>query len=207
MTNSCTSSIEVALFARSPVIGTVKQRLAREIGDSEALRCYHALLHTALEATRGYCTTIWYEGRGEAWSEIAPDHRLKAQPPGDLGHKMFTALNEGAKLVVGTDIPLLSRAYIDGAIEYILNSQDLVIGPTEDGGYCLIGMNDPSEYLFENISWGSDRVLEQTLSRAQELGKRVTLLPTLWDVDTSADYQRWKQEGQLIKLTRSRVLY
>ena len=176
------------------MIGTVKQRLAREIGDTEALRCYHALLHGALEATSGYSTTIWYEGKAEVWADIAPDHQLVAQPPGDLGHKMFIALKEGAKLVVGADIPLLTEAYIDGAIDYLLKSHDLVIGPTEDGGYCLIGMNEPREYLFENISWGSDRVFEQTLSRAEELGMRVTLLPKLWDVDTSADYQRWKQE-------------
>lgn len=190
------------MFARSPVIGKVKKRLAQEIGDTEALRCYHALLHRALEATSGYSTTIWYEGRADVWSEIAPDHRLAAQPPGDLGHKMFTALKKGANLVVGADIPLLTEAYIDRAIDYLLKSQDLVIGPTEDGGYCLIGMKKPHKYLFEDISWGSDRVLEQTLSRAEELGMRVTLLPKLWDVDTSADYQRWKQEALIDQVNR-----
>lgn len=187
-------SAKVALFARAPVIGQVKQRLAQEIGAAKALLCYRALLQTALEATRQYATTIWYEGSADVWDQIAPDRRLKEQPPGDLGHKMFTTLNEGAKLVVGADIPLLSGAYIDSALDYLTNKKDLVIGPTEDGGYCLIGMNEPHEYLFENISWGSNRVLEQTLSRAQELGLRVVLLPKLWDVDTGTDYLRWKKE-------------
>ena len=103
---------------------------------------------------------------------------------------------------MGADIPLLTEAYIDGAIDYLLKSHDLVIGPTEDGGYCLIGMKKPHEYLFEDISWGSDRVLEQTLSRAEELGMRVTLLSKLWDVDTSADYQRWKQEVLIDQVNR-----
>ena len=110
MTNSCTSSIEVALFARSPVIGTVKQRLAQEIGDTEALRCYNALLHRALDATSRYSTTIWYEGKAEVWADIAPDHQLVAQPPGDLGHKMFNALKEGAKLGCGGRYPSFNRS-------------------------------------------------------------------------------------------------
>ena len=187
-------TVPVALLARSPVRGHVKQRLATDIGALEALDCYRMLLLNALEATRPFATTIWYEGSTDVWDEIAPDHRLKEQPPGDLGHRMFTALVEGAKLVIGADVPLMSVDYIDKALNHLTTQQDVVVGPTEDGGYCLIGMNEPCEYLFENISWGSDRVLEQTLTRAADLSLQVFLLPTLWDVDTSADFQRWKQE-------------
>ncbi|MCY3542352.1 MAG: TIGR04282 family arsenosugar biosynthesis glycosyltransferase [Gammaproteobacteria bacterium] len=187
-------SVQVALLARSPVLGQVKRRLEEDIGATKALECYRLLLLNALEATRPFKTTIWYEGSTKIWGEIAPGHRLKKQPPGDLGHKMLTALNEGAKLVIGADVPLMSVDYIYRALDYIATQQDVVVGPTEDGGYCLIGMNEPCAYLFEHISWGSDRVLEQTLSRAQDLGLQVFLLSKLWDVDTIADYQRWKQE-------------
>ncbi len=186
-------SVQVALLARTPVLGQVKRRLAKDIGRTRALECYRLLLQNALEATLPFTTTIWTEGRTEIWGEIAPGHRLKKQPPGDLGHKMLTALNEGAKLVIGADVPLMSVDYIYRALDYIATQQDVVVGPTEDGGYCLIGMNEPREYLFENIAWGTDHVLEQTLTRAAELDLQVFLLPTLWDVDTSADYQRWKQ--------------
>ena len=186
-------SVQVALLARTPVLGQVKRRLAKDIGRTRALECYRLLLQNALEATLPFTTTIWYEGSTEIWGEIAPGHRLKKQPPGDLGHKMLTALNEGAKLVIGADVPLMSVDYIYRALDYIATQQDVVVGPTEDGGYCLIGMNEPREYLFENIAWGTDHVLEQTLTRAAELDLQVFLLPTLWDVDTSADYQRWKQ--------------
>ncbi|MYF02137.1 MAG: glycosyltransferase [Gammaproteobacteria bacterium] len=188
-----TNTLQVALLARSPVLGQVKHRLAEDIGAKNALECYRLLLLNALEATRPFATTIWYEGSTEVWDEIAPDHRLKEQPPGDLGHKMFTALVEGAKLVIGADVPLMSEDYIDKALNHLTTQQDVVVGPTEDGGYCLIGMNEPCEKLFENISWGSDLVLEQTLTRAADLDLQVFLLPTLWYVDTSADYQRWKQ--------------
>ncbi|MYD46285.1 MAG: glycosyltransferase [Gammaproteobacteria bacterium] len=189
-----TKSAQVALLARSPVLGQVKQRLARDIGAIKALECYRLLLQNALEATRPFTTTIWYEGSAEVWDEIAPDQPLKEQPLGDLGHKMLTTLNEGTKLVIGADVPLMSANYIHTALDLLASQQDVVVGPTEDGGYCLIGMNEPCAYLFEHISWGSERVLEQTLSRAQDLGLQVFLLPMLWDVDTSVDYQRWKQE-------------
>lgn len=186
--------MRVALLARSPVLGQVKQRLARDIGATKALECYRLLLQNALVATSPFATTIWYEGSTAVWGEIAPNHRLKEQPPGDLGQKMFAALNKGANLVIGADVPLMNTAYIESAFDYLGSGHDVVIGPTEDGGYCLIGMKNPREYLFENISWGSKRVLEQTLSRAHEIGLKVVHLPELWDVDTCMDYQRWLRE-------------
>ena len=188
-----TESLTVALLARSPEIGRVKQRLARTIGDAEAFNCYKVLLQTALEATRDFTTTIWYEGNVEVWNRIAPDQSLRKQPTGDLGTRMFTALKEGAKLVIGTDIPCMNGAYIKQAVNQLSN-HEVVLGPSEDGGYCLIGMNNPCENLFRDVLWGSDCVLEQTLSRAQERGLKVALLPKLWDVDTVNDYHRWKRE-------------
>ena len=185
---------QVALLARSPVSGQVKQRLAREIGDSKALECYRRLLQNALEASSPFATTIWYEGSTEVWEELAPDHRLKEQLAGDLGHKMLTALKDGANLVIGADVPLMSADYIRRALEHLTTQPDVVLGPTEDGGYCLIGMNEPHKYLFENIAWGSDRVMDQSLARAQVLGKRVFMLPKLWDVDTILDYERWQRD-------------
>lgn len=187
-------SSQVALLARSPVLGQVKQRLARDIGATQALECYRVLLQSALEATLPFPTTIWYEGSSEVWDEIAPDHQLKEQPSGDLGLKMFTALNNGANVVIGADVPLMNTAYIERALDFLGSRHDVVIGPTEDDGYCLIGMNNPRDYLFEKISWGSNRVLEQTLSRVHELDMKVAMLPKLWDVDTRMDYQRWLRE-------------
>ena len=187
-------SEKIALLARSPVHGQVKHRLAEEIGTIQALHCYRVLLQNTLEAITQFSTTIWYEGEVEIWDRIAPEQELKEQPPGDLGHRMFTALNKGAKLVIGADVPLMNTTYIESALAFLTSGHDVVIGPTEDGGYCLVGMNKPHEYLFENISWGSNRVLEQTLARAQELDMKVAMLPELWDVDTGIDYQRWLRE-------------
>lgn len=187
-------SIPVALIARTPVVAQVKQRLAQEIGDDESLQCYQKLLQSTLVATGRFPTTIWYEGSIEAWAHLAPGRELREQPDGDLGYRMYTALAEGAKLVIGADIPLMCAAYLEQATDYLASSYDLVIGPVEDGGYCLIGMNDPVEQLFRNISWGSEQVLKQTLSCAHNLGMRTAMLPMLWDVDTVEDYLRWKRE-------------
>ena len=77
-----------------------------------------------------------------------------------------------------------------------LGRADAVLGPVEDGGYCLIGMNAPHPTLFRSIEWSTHGVVEQTLERAAEAGLRVALLDTLWDVDDYADYLRW-QKGSL----------
>ena len=188
---NCTQEVKVALFARSPVIGQVKQRLAQEIGAVAAFNCYRVLLQTALDATSQFSTTIWYEGSVEVWGQIVLEKQLRKQPAGGLGFRMLTSLHEGATVVIGADIPLMSAAYIECASDRLRTGHDVVLGPTEDGGYCLIGMNEPNEFMFESILWGTDCVLEQTLSRAQQLGLQVALLPTLWDVDNVNDYERW----------------
>ncbi len=111
-----------------------------------------------------------------------------SQVPGDLGSKMLDAFRDGVTLIVGADIPLLSKNHIADAINK-LEKSDLVLGPTEDGGYYLIAMRMPRTALFEDIHWGSDSVLTETLKRAQSLSVERT--ETLWDVDDSKDYRRW----------------
>ena len=82
----------------------------------------------------------------------------------------------------------MSKNHIADAINK-LEKSDLVLGPTEDGGYYLIAMRMPRTALFEDIHWGSDSVLTETLKRAQSLSVERT--ETLWDVDDSKDYRRW----------------
>ena len=93
-------------------------------------------------------------------------------------------------ILVGSDIPALTVASIRrvcGVLE--LDQGDLALGPANDGGYYLIAMRTPRTALFEDIHWGSDNVLTETLNRAQSLSVERT--ETLWDVDDSKDYQRW----------------
>jgi hypothetical protein len=92
----------------------------------------------------------------------------------------------GRVILIGSDCPgidaqLVSRAFAS------LNEHDLAIGPAHDGGYYLIGLRGPAPRLFDDISWSTDVVLEQTLAQARRLGLHPAILPTLRDMDTATD--------------------
>lgn len=179
----------IALFAKVPKLGAVKTRLASVIGPEAALDCYLQLLERAIEATACFETEVWFDGEvGSEWTERSLT--LKQQHGGDLGERMHAAFVDGVALLVGSDIPLISTRYIERAMG-LLDSSDVVLGPTEDGGYCLIGMKCPAEELFAGVEWGTSKVFEQTMDASRRIGAKVAVLPKLWDVDEYSDYQRW----------------
>lgn len=185
----------LALFAKSPVPGQVKTRLAQEIGPEAALKAYRDLLHSTLHRLRDIpaCPLeIWIDGDPKHLAKFSITPPPRTQPPGDLGTKMLAAFTDGVSILVGADIPNLDADHILKAAHHLTN-HDLVLGPTEDGGYYLIAMQSPHPKLFTNIPWSTNQVLTKTLERAQ--GLRTTLLDTLWDVDTIDDYHRWQSES------------
>ena len=186
----------VAVFARSPEHGGVKTRLAATLGPDRALEAHVEMVETTLATVEegAFDAELWFAGpRNDllaAWSErYGP--RLVEQPDADLGERMLAALRRGARVVVGTDIPAMTAGYVEDALRR-LGDVDVVLGPVEDGGYCLVAMNVPHPALFRGIEWGATDVLRRTLARAEEAGLRVALLDTLWDVDDADDYARWR---------------
>jgi rSAM/selenodomain-associated transferase 1 len=112
----------------------------------------------------------------------------------DLGerlHHAFVDLLQGeteAALVVGSDLPTLPPRYVEMGIETLEQRPGhLVLGPSPDGGYYLIGLTRPEPRLFEDIPWGTSGVFERTLERARALALRVELLPEWYDVDSVGD--------------------
>ena len=97
-----------------------------------------------------------------------------------------------SRVLIGCDCPRVSESYLSRAFVELSDS-DLVLGPVEDGGYFLIGMHKPQSELMTAMSWGNARVTTETLKRAKASGLSCSILPTLWDVDDLADYQRFKQ--------------
>ena len=185
----------VAIFARAPVRGKVKTRLAREVGEDAALAAHKALVAATLNKLapgRGdFAPEIWVQGHApevDEWRRRFPVHR---QPEGDLGTRMAAAFAHGARALVGCDIPCLAAAHVERALG-LLACADVVLGPTEDGGYCLIAMHRPQPALFTGVAWGTDRVLDDTLAAAA--GLCVRLLEPLWDVDDGRDFARWQRE-------------
>ena len=187
-----TAKPRLAIFARAPVLGRVKTRLARSVGEEAALAAYRDLLGVTLErlapGVGRFVPEIWVEGDPSAFPSL-PDLRVVAQPPGDLGERMAAAFEDGVSVLVGTDIPFISADYVERALD-ALTRADLVLGPTEDGGYCLVAMTTPQGQVFEGIPWSTPDVLATTLAAAE--GLSVELLEPLWDVDDAAGLARWR---------------
>lgn len=195
----------ILVFARAPVSGQVKTRLANDIGDAAALAAYERLGRAcwdsvlgARRATGCRAHVVYTPENGEArvrgWLSEADVY--EAQQGGDLGDRMSAAvaaaLGGGARRVVlvGTDCPALSASLLVEAFA-ALDDADVVLGPATDGGYYLIGMASACTEVFADVPWSTARTLEVTLLRAAAAGLRVKQLERLSDVDTAADWRAW----------------
>jgi glycosyltransferase A (GT-A) superfamily protein (DUF2064 family) len=132
---------------------------------------------------------------------MGPDFVLIAQEGRDLGERQrhllerILELGHDAAVVIGTDSPTLPRECLDEAIDLVMTpGVDLVLGPSEDGGYYLIGLRAPCPALFEDTPWGTAGVFARTFERARRLGLRVACLATWFDVDTGSDLERLRAE-------------
>lgn len=186
-------------FAQRPVAGRVKTRLARSVGAAEAARIYRVLagdVHDVLLAAQAAGTAEialcvppadagqrpWLPGARRHWSQ--GEGELGAR----LAHAFAQAFEAGAErvLAVGTDLVGLTPALLEQAFE-ALGSADVVLAPTPDGGYGLIGLRAPHPGLFADIEWSTPLVCAQTRSRIQDAGLTAAHLPGLRDVDVEAD--------------------
>ena len=191
----------LCVFVKAPVPGRVKSRLARDLGAGQALEAYRVLVERELDAFSQveFPVELWVSGDpGNAqvrdWS-MRYALTVRRQPSGDLGRNMHEAISSccaagRAGVVIGSDLPAVDASYVELAAS-LLQERDLVLGPAEDGGYALIGLNTPVATLFSDIDWGTDRVYRQTRSKAERLGLSVGELPITWDVDTIADWKRF----------------
>ena len=189
-------SDHLLIFIRNPQLGRVKTRLARTVGDAEALRIYHVLLEKTraaalgVEAERQLLYSDFID-KNDAW----PNDRFHkmTQSAGDLGIRMEQAFRNtfaaGARkaLIIGSDCPQLDGAMLRTAFER-LDESDFVLGPAPDGGYYLLGMKVLDHAVFRDIEWSTDSVQAHTLEKIRAAGKTCSLLPELTDVDTEADW-------------------
>lgn len=186
------------IFIKNPIAGKVKTRIARQVGDKKALSIYLSLLNH----TRQVCASIeldkflYYSDfiADDEWDNDSFKKRL--QNGGDLGERMYNAFNDSLAmydkvLIIGSDCPQITSEIIRQGFDK-LNDAELVIGPSPDGGYYLLGLKADHPELFDQISWSSSEVFSQTLNRASVKGLRVALLPELSDVDYFED---WIQYG------------
>ncbi len=189
------------VFAKAPRPGTVKTRLARDIGPDEAARVYRSMGRSVVDALRGgpWRTVICFapaEARPEMEDWLGSDGLgWLTQARGDLGDRMHAAIREAfattprptGVCVVGTDAPDLGPDDVLDAFRRLEGGDDVVIGPAEDGGYYLIGLAAPRGELFREVDWSTERVLTQTRDRIRTGGLGASELPVLNDIDELAD--------------------
>jgi rSAM/selenodomain-associated transferase 1 len=192
------------IFAKEPQKGRVKTRLAEHLGDDKSLALYKALLKDTLNLVRRVEVDkkiLAYESFHEDpkfLRNIAGDFSFYNQEGHDLGERMHNAFGRTKKLgalksiIVGSDAPTLPPSFIKEAFNK-LDKFDIVIGPTNDGGYYLVGLKDPCIELFQDVVWSSDTVLDTTVSNAERLGKSIDILNSWYDIDTIDDFESLRQ--------------
>ena len=193
-----TSKNALIVMTKNPVLGQCKTRLASTLGDEKALAVYIQLLDYTAQFTQDieadkfiYTTNKPFDNR--RWTNNNTHFRLQSE--GDLGERMNNAiqevLQEGYEKVVliGSDCAEINSDDIHTAFQQ-LNTHDITLGPALDGGYYLIGMKEVSPTLFQNITWSTNSVLNDTIARIKAAGLTFSLLEEKSDIDVEADLKR-----------------
>jgi rSAM/selenodomain-associated transferase 1 len=191
---------ELLVFAKYPEAGHCKTRLARGMGVANALLVYRALLEHTLKVVRALpCRKVLMAdppAHAQDGSDWAPGmDAYFPQAPGDLGERLAAAFAEsfargaGKSIVIGCDCPQISKESIVSSFT-ALDDRDAVLGPTDDGGYYLLGLKEARPALFRNIPWSTGQVLEKTLNILKFQSLSYISLNAFSDVDTLEDYER-----------------
>ena len=195
----------LVIFVKNPVLGKVKTRLAKAIGDAAALAAYEQMLSavrsvaTQVEADRWVLYSD-FMAEGDAWER--PVFQKALQKGNDVGERMLNAFQElfafGYEQVV-----LIGSDFLDLQVHHVnhgfrgLKMNDFVLGPAADGGYYLIGMKSPTPGLFQKRQWSHSSVFADALADIQKADMTVAILPELNDIDEAADWftalERWKK--------------
>ena len=183
------------VFTRNPELGKVKTRLAKTVGNATALKIYIFLLKRTRDIAVKVAAdkAVYYSVKireNDIWdASIFQKHQQVGE---DLGIRMLHAFKNGFKagyekvMIIGSDLYDLTAETIENAF-IALENNEVVIGPAEDGGYYLLGMNSLEEKVFKNKDWGTETVRKDTLEDLKD--KKVFLLGELNDVDVFEDIE------------------
>lgn len=198
------------IFAKEPKKGKVKTRLLGYLSEIRCVNLYKAFLRDTLDLARKIACAhkiIAYDSHGNSpryLKKIAPRHTFYKQKGACLGERMHNtfrfAKDAGASkmVIIGSDLPSLPVSSINKAFG-LLDRVDLVLGPSLDGGYYLIGLKSPCVGLFKGIVWSSPTVLKDTIKNIHKLKKSVALLDKRYDIDDARDLFRLKNDLSRIR--------
>ncbi len=200
----------LSVMTKAPRAGKVKTRLTPPLSAEEAAAlniCFLRDTTAAISATAseghargiGVYTPVGEEG---AYNGILPAHfELVAQRGEAFGERLTAAAEDLLRIgfhslcLIDSDSPTVPQRAYSQAVKFLSQPGDrVVLGPSDDGGYYLIGLKKVHRRLFENIDWSTERVFQQTLERAAEVSVAVELLPKWYDVDDRTTLQRLGRE-------------
>jgi rSAM/selenodomain-associated transferase 1 len=185
----------VIVFVKNSKSGRVKTRLAKTIGNEEAIAVYNRLIDLTELATNQLTMDTCISFSDSIVETRWPTYKKTLQKGKDLGERMKHAFKsgfaEGYKKIVliGSDLPEISNELIESAFIQLEKSQ-AVFGPAQDGGYYLVGLSKMNPIIFENKPWSQSQLLEITLAELSQKGITAGLLTTLNDVDTFEDLKK-----------------
>jgi hypothetical protein len=203
------SNQSLIIFAKLPRPGEVKTRLGSTLGMERAVGIYREFAEHAFTLAddlgrRGVSTYLFYApgaSKTEVKGWVCRDFVFHEQQGDSLGERMHQAFAKtfqdgaDASVIIGTDVPELRVERIRSAYDALV-SHDLVIGPSTDGGYYLLGMNGPLKKVFENVEWSTDSVFRATMNTVRAHGYSCHVLPDEKDIDTEEDYKAFLQRTQ-----------
>ena len=200
----------LVLIAKAPLEGMVKTRLAVVLNPAETTELYVSFLSD----TFAIMSSVWREretvslvlcyspeGEEESFEAVEREGSLMlAQRGNDFGERLFNCFKDllesgfDSVVLIGSDSPTLPEEYVFEAFENLKDDNDVVFGPSEDGGYYLIAMRLLHEELFKEIPWSTSEVMEATVKQAEKARLNLIKLPVWYDVDTPEDLERLKLE-------------
>jgi len=195
-----TSSTVLAVMARYPTVGEVKTRLAQTIGPERACALYRAFLQDIeTRFASGPRAFVWmfHPPERDFAALVGPGVRCVPQVGGDLGERLLNCVRRlcadgfDRVIVIGADVPHLRAAWLDEAQD-CLDTADVALGPTDDGGYYLVALRAAHD-IFTDIAMGTPAVLAETQAKAARAGLRVHLLPRSFDIDGADDLDRLRR--------------
>ncbi len=188
------------IFVKEPVPGKVKTRLHPEMTYAEAAGFYKSMqtdiinthLNSDCYTTLLYCSdNHTHNYFSKFYNESVPSHFQNGK---DLGERMLNAISQNLNsyrnvVIIGSDCPGISQELICTAFQE-LKTRDIVLGPSEDGGYYLLGSNKVYPGIFSDVTWSTEKVFTETLSKINGLNLNCSFLPEKYDIDTFKDTER-----------------
>ena len=208
---------KLIIFTKAPVAGESKTRLIPALGKQGAAklqrRMSHHVIGMAMQAELAEVELQCFpDSSHEFFLELLDKQciELNRQQGKNLGERMANAIRNALSqhryaIVIGTDAPVIDADYLKAAFQQLAQGTGVVLGPAEDGGYVLIGLSTFEPRLFENIDWGTEQVLQQTLDRIKQTGLSLYQMPVQWDVDNPEDLLKIQKTQKLTYLLQDMV--